>query len=120
MLAVAIDATAVRLCYAWPTDAYLGLKSYADELEPELVLDGVSYDVVAFEALKVARLVLKGHPPTLDWIVGEEPLIAGEHAPELVRLASERRARLEAGAGVALEASDYDALDAWVRRVRQA
>ena len=93
ILATATGASALRLLYVLPASDYLGLKSYPDEFEHRPVVDQTPYDIVAFEALKVARLLLKGHLPTLDWLLAD-PIVSSEGAAEIRRLARVRLERL--------------------------
>jgi hypothetical protein len=88
------DDVDVRAVYAFEPEAYLGIRSFRDEIE--LVApqgSGWELDLVAFEVEKAARLLLKGHQPTRRWLT---PLLeaAGMRDP------------------------DYDRLDDWVRSVR--
>lgn len=117
------DDVSLQALYVLPAEAYLGLRSWCDELELLDEAPDFTLDVVALEAEKVARLVLKGHRPTLDWLVrGDEAVVRCEAAGVLEQLAEERT---EALAGVAVTepappapSQVYELLDAWVREVR--
>jgi hypothetical protein len=106
-----------------PAEAYLGLRSWCDELELLDEAPDFTLDVVALEAEKVARLVLKGHRPTLDWLArGADAVVRCEAAGVLEQLAEERRDAL-ATVGFTdpvppAPSQVYELLDAWVREVR--
>ena len=85
------DDVDVRVVYVLPTERYLTIGSFVDEVELLSSVGGAELDVVAFEVEKVARLILKGHRPTLLWLTSA-PLFSAGETPALSELA---QARLE-------------------------
>ena len=117
------DDVDIRLVYVLPTEAYLGLGSYWDEVEQVIDVAGLELDIVAFEVEKVARLLLKGHAPTAAWLSTWELRLRHEPAIEpLVALAGQRSTELsrEAGQVGPISPADYLALDRVIQRLRMS
>lgn len=119
----------VRALFAVRASRVLGLGSYADELEtvralPDVAAPGpaLELDLVAFEVGKVARLLLKGHALTLDWLTAPPArrLVTSPTFEALGDLAVRRRERAAAGEAAPLAPEDFGALDALVARARLA
>lgn len=118
------DDVGLRAVYVLPTADYLGIRSFCDEYEQvERADDDWTVDLVALEVEKVARLILKGHEPTLAWLVdSSSELISVPGAERLCDLARARHAQMNA----ATEARPpppasgelYDQLDDLVRAAR--
>ncbi len=117
----------VRALFAVRASRLLGLGSYADELETVRAVRGVAapglapeLDLVAFEVGKVARLLLKGHELTLDWLTAPPArrLVTSPTLEALATIAQRRRARADAGESAPLTPEDFGALDALVARAR--
>lgn len=101
---------ALRLVYAYPAIRLSTLRHWRDEVELEV--DGVH--VVAMEASKWARLLLKQHAPTLD-VVQLAP--ASGSAPEVGAL---QRLGMALLAGDVGPAERFDRIEAWLVQVRRA
>jgi hypothetical protein len=122
------DDVDVRAIYALPTRDYLGLVSYWDEIELVRVQaydpgQAWELDLVGFDVAKAARLVLKGHGPTLAWLSNPAaPLLSSPMGERLADLARERAAELDGCPAGAVPpkaaAALYEALDALVREAR--
>lgn len=106
----------LRSIYALPARDYLGLNSFWDETEEVVVSQGLELDIVAFEIGKLARLLLKGHEPTLDWLRSEHCLYQSDTIAPLQGLAALRAERL--GEAVALPPEAYDSLNNLVVALR--
>ena len=108
--ATGVSPRVVRAVYALPHHRVAGLRTWRDEGEGEAtdVLGGGV--LVALEASKWARLVLKGHGPTLasSQLPG---VLAGPLVTELAELA----AAVAAGSA----AGSFDALDRWLAACRR-
>jgi len=72
------DDVDIRVVYVLPTERYLTIGSFVDEIELLSNVEGSELDVVAFEVEKIARLILKGHRPTLLWLIGTPLFSVGE------------------------------------------
>ncbi len=101
---------AVRLVYAFPAMRVATLRHWRDEVE----LDEGDLHVVAMEASKWARLLLKQHAPTLDVVRGAP---AAGSAPEVLAL---QRLGIALAVGDVGPAERFDRIDAWLVQVRRA
>lgn len=111
------DDVDVRVVYALPTERYLTIGSFVDETELLTNVSGADLDVVAFEVEKVARLILKGHRPTLLWLTND-PLYSGGESPELSALAQARMEQLGDEGDRPASSTLYENLDQLVLRSR--
>lgn len=102
------DDVPLRVVYTLPASAYVGLNSFWDETEEVVTHEGFILDVVAFELAKVARLLLKGHRPTLEWL-RDSPhhVVSRPIGQALCALASSRSQRLAAGETTPLAATEF-------------
>ncbi len=106
----------LRLIYSLPASDYLGLTSFWDEAEQVVAFEGLELDIVAFEIGKLARLLLKGHEPTLEWLGADHCLYQSEPIASLRSLAILRNERL--GDRLALPPAAFETLDKLVSGIR--
>ncbi len=125
------DATVVRAVFAYPALRLATLRHWRDTVE--LVSEsepGTTVHVVAHEASKWARLVMKAHPGTLA-IAAEAPTLDSDgvlSGPDgLVALArsiaelddpAEAGSLLEGGSAMVSPGERFEALERWLIRVR--